>query len=364
MNSCTSIKGILKVTSLLSLVVMGSCITPFDPEITNENPKLSVEGTITDLPGPYVVKLSYSTSYTSGNEKSTNSIRDARVFISDSEGTEEELTFTNNAGTYVTAAEGIRGVAGRSYTLRVEFPDGRLYESLPERMPFTPEIDSIYAEYRDVAGTFVQGEFDVYLDTSDPVEEKNFYMWKWKHYRKLDYCQQFIRNFPSPPTWFARNCCGECFGIDSCTGCVNIGSDNFVNGKTIARVPLMSFEYDSRSPYYLQAEQHSLSESAYNFWKTASDLVNNAGGVFDKPPVTVKGNLVCLSDPDEQVLGYFGASSVKVKAVYFRRDNIPTFPFISTPQYTIDTSNGCVPCEESAVRTERKPSEWDNAPLY
>ncbi|MEQ8812271.1 MAG: DUF4249 domain-containing protein, partial [Imperialibacter sp.] len=85
--------------------------------------------------------------------------------------------------------------------------------------------------------------------------------------------------------------------------------------------------------------------------------------VFDKPPVTVNGNFFNVNDPDEQVLGYFGASSVKVKAVYFRRDNIPSFPYSSTPLYNIDT-RGCQECEESIYRTERKPSEWDDAPTY
>ncbi|MEQ8811973.1 MAG: DUF4249 family protein, partial [Imperialibacter sp.] len=93
------------------MTLLGSCITPFSPDLTNESPKLSVEGTVTDLAGPYVIKLSYSTSYTSGDKKSENTIRDAKVFISDSEGNEEELVYSGNAGTYVTAADGIQGVA-------------------------------------------------------------------------------------------------------------------------------------------------------------------------------------------------------------------------------------------------------------
>ncbi|WOK04766.1 DUF4249 domain-containing protein [Imperialibacter roseus] len=363
MKNLMTVQHMPKAFYISFLLFLASCITPFDPDLTQENPKLSVEGTVTDLAGPYAIKLSYSTSYTSGDKKNENTIRDAKVFISDSEGNEEELTYSGNAGTYVTAADGIQGVAGRYYTLRVELSNGKAYESYPELMPHAPEIDTLYAEYRDVTGEFVQGEFDVYLDATDPAEEENYYLWKWKHYKRLDYCLTYIQNFPSPPTWYARYCCDECFEIEACAGCVNIGSDALVNGGRISRVPLMSFEYDSREPYYLQAEQYSLTESAYKFWKTASDLINNAGGVFDKPPVTVKGNLFNVADPDEQVLGYFGASSVKVKAVYFRRDNIPSFPYSSTPLYNIDT-RGCQECEESIYRTGRKPSEWDNAPTY
>lgn len=125
----------------------------------------------------------------------------------------------------------------------------------------------------------------------------------------------------------------------------------------------MSFPYDSRLPYYLQVEQYSMNETAYEFWRRASELINNSGGVFDKPPVTVRGNMRNVADPDEQVLGYFGASAVSAKSVYFRRDQIPTFPYSSIPQYTV-SSQGCQQCEESVSRTNKRPAGWDNAPLY
>lgn len=344
------------------LFSLAACVTPFDPELTNDNPKLTVEGTITDKPGPYVIKLTYSAAYSNSEQIFGRYPEGAKVFIRDSGGFEEELTYTR-AGTYVTAEDGIRGEAGRSYTLRIELPNGKAYESASEYMPPSAEIDSVYAEYRDVEGTFVQGEFDVYLDTRDLGGVSNYYQWKWAHFKRLDYCQVFLRNFPSPPTWFAIYCCGECYEIETCAGCINIASDQLVDGRKIARVPIMTFPYDSREPYYLQVEQYSLNETAYEFWKRASELINNSGGVFDRPPVTVKGNVFNLADPDEQVLGYFGASSVSIKSVYFRRDHISTFPYTSIPQYNI-SPQGCQECEESAVRTGRKPGGWENAPLY
>ncbi len=349
-------------STAIALLPLQGCVNPFDPELTNDNPKLTVEGTITDKPGPYVVKLTYSAAYSNSEQIFGRYPNGAKVFISDSEGITEELTYTR-AGTFVTSTDGILGKVGKSYILRIELPNGKVYESVPELMPAAPPIDTLYAEYRDVQGQFLQGEFDVFLDTQDPEGTSNYYMWKWAHYNRLDYCQQYIRNFPSPPTWFARYCCTECFEIETCPGCLNIASDQLVDGRKLARVPIMTFPYDSRTSYYLQVEQYALSETAYEFWKRAGELINNSGGVFDRPPVTVRSNVFNVDDPDEQVLGYFGASAVSIKAVYFRRDNIPAFPFSSIPQYTIDPQ-GCQECEESNVRTGRKPSGWDNAPLY
>jgi len=354
----------IRSMSILAFFLLSYCVTPFDPQLDNDDPKLTVEGTITDKPGPYAIKLTYSAAY-SNSEQIFGRYPDlgTKVYISDSEGNEEQLTYTRS-GTYVTSANGIRGEAGRHYILRIELPNGKIYESVPEYMPESQEIDTLYSEYRDLEGQFLQGEFDVFLETEDPAGENNYYRWKWSHYNRLDYCMEYLLTFPSPPVWIGRYCCTECYKIETCAGCINIGSDRLVDGKKIARIPLMTFPYDSRLPYFVQAEQYSLNETAYEFWSTASDLINNSGGVFDKPPVTVKGNVFNITDPDEQVLGYFGASSVKVKAVFFRRDHIPSFPYSSIPQYSSDNSNRCEPCEESGVRTGKKPSEWHFAPTY
>ncbi|WOK04763.1 DUF4249 domain-containing protein [Imperialibacter roseus] len=351
---------------LLSLLLLVGCITPFDPELTDENPKLTVEGLITDQPGPYRVKLSYSTTYTSGNAKSDFTIYDAKVIIKDDAGNEEQLTYTAG-GAYETKADGIRGEVGRSYSVRIELANGKNYESKPDYLAAVPEIDTMYAEYRDISGEFLQGEFDVFVETKDPENEENYYLWRWNNYERLDYCRIWRIGAPDAGyITFGTYCCSRCFGITNCPGCVNVGSDKLLDGNTIARVPLLTFPYDDRLPYFVEAEQYALSRAAYEYWQKVAQLTTNSGGVFDRPPITIKGNLFNVNDPEERVHGFFGASGLKMKSVYFSRSGISDNPYRKlSSEIILDMRFGCLECQEVAgVRTGVTPAHWEDAPTY
>ncbi len=352
---------------IAGLVPLLSCITPFDPELTDEDAKLTVEGLITDQMGPYRVKLSYSTTYTSGNAKSDFTIYDAKVIIRDDAGNEEKLTYTQG-GTYVTSVDGIRGEVGKSYSVRIELANGKVYESTPDYLAAVPEIDTIYAEYRDISGEFLQGEFDVFLETEDPGAEENYYLWRWNNYERLDYCRIYTAGSgASKLVTYAVFCCGICFDVVNCPGCVNVAADKLLNGNRISRVQLLTFPYDDRKPYFVEAEQYALSKAAYDYWQKVDHLTTNSGGVFDKPPITIKGNLSNVTDRDERVLGYFGASGLKIKSVYFSRNGIQANPYrkLWYDDFVEDKRFGCLECEEVAgVRTGRKPTHWDDAPTY
>jgi len=356
---------ILTLSGMGVFIILSQCVTPYDPELTLDYPKLTVDGLVTDQPGPYSIKLTYSTSYTAGSEKSEVTVDDALVYIIDDAGNEEILAYTRG-GTYATSPSGLKGEVGRQYSLRVELANGKVYESAPERLNAVSKIDTIYSEYRRLETRFLRGQFDVFLETSDPGLEKNYYMWKWTHHARLDYCNTYAVTIFRNTYWYASYCCQECYLVEKCNGCVNIGTDELTDGRRITRVPLLTFPYDTRLPYFVIAEQYSLTEAAFEFWKSVRQLNSNSGGVFDKPPLTVKGNIYNVEDAEEQVLGFFGASAVQTKSVYFRRNSVADHPFPGPIQdYIIDTFYGCFRCDEIPnFRTFVKPQGWDDAPTY
>jgi hypothetical protein len=348
---------------VLCLLVLTTCITLFDPELTNEDPKLTVDGLITDQPGPYRVHLTYSTAYTVGNAKSDVTIFDATVYIKDDLGNEEQLTYTKG-GFYLSKVDGIRGEVGRSYSVRVELSNGKIYESIPEYMAPAPDIDTLYAIYRDVPEGFVQGEIDVFVETNDPVDEDNYYLWRWNNYNRIDFCVIWFE--PGSRIQYGNFCCNLCFDITTCKECINIERDRYTNGNRLVR-PLLTFPYNRRTPYFVEAQQFSITKAAYEYWQQVAQLTANTGGVFDKPPISIKGNLYNTENDNERVLGFFGASAIKTKSAYFSRSG-----FLDPPHnekffdnIVPDYRKGCIECEESpGLRTAITPAHWDDAPTY
>lgn len=339
----------------LLLLSLFSCITPYDPSIEFAIPKLVVEGQITDDPGPYQVRVTYSAAFNNDESIFGRYPENAEVFISDSEGNMEQLSY-QGAGKYLTNRNGMRGTAGRFYTLRIVLQEGQVYESLPELLSPVPPIDTLYKEYRRLDEGFLRGEFDILIDSTDPPGPNNYYKWEFTHYSKEAYCRyglvrkEFRDVYP---------CCQDCWHTDTCYGCINISNDHLINGNTITRRHITTIPYDTKEPYFLLVKQISLSENMYNFWKAAKQIIHNSGGVFDKPPITVRGNIFNKADSGEQVLGYFAASSVYSLPVFIRRDQVGETPFGTN--IPLRVSNICIDCEESPISTRSKPPGWDSA---
>lgn len=337
-----------------TLVLLTACISQYDPDIIEDKPKLVVDGLITDAEGPHRVVLSYSTPYNNSESSFGRYITDANVVIEDSEGNIIQLTHSK-AGIYETPNY-IKGDVGKTYKLNVKLTDGNSYESFPEELKPVPEIDRLYGEYEEFTTGFLRGEFTLYLDVLDPVATYDYYSWNWTHYEFIPYCQ-LIPDSRTGVT-YTIDCCETCWSIDRCNGCINQMSDKFINGNKIVRVPIAKIPYDSKDPYFLTITQQSLTENAYTFWKTVAQQINNSGGIFDKPPITIMGNIYSKTREDEQALGFFGASSIKSKSLFFDRRKVDKIPFGMNITYQ-KLNVSCRRCPESPYRTTSKPAGWD-----
>jgi hypothetical protein len=82
--------------------------------------------------------------------------------------------------------------------------------------------------------------------------------------------------------------------------------------------------------YSLLINQYALSEAAYTYWDQLR-MNNEQGGLYEKQPFAISGNLHNLTNPDHVVLGFFSASSVKSRRLFI--SNLPDF--------SVDYVNGC-----------------------
>ncbi|MBC8153408.1 MAG: DUF4249 domain-containing protein [Bacteroidetes bacterium] len=339
------------------LLLLSSCITEYQPERRSIPRSLVVEGVITDQPGPYTIKLTQTTEYTNASINLLAS--GATVTITDNLGTTETLTErTPGLGVYRTRANGIRGVAGRRYTLTIVTSDGKRYQSNAELLTAAPPIGKLYYEYRAepnaLTGQDSQG-WDVYVDTKDPETTGDYYRWEWTHYEPVSVCQVTDRPNAIP---FGLGCCTRCWDITRCYTCVNIKSDAAINGNTLSRQLITRVPFTSRSAYYIEVQQQRLSAGGYAFWQSVKSLTQNNGGLFDAAPSTVGGNMRCVSDPGSSVYGYFGASGISESFLYVdrtdARGSAPAPPPVEVSIF------GCAPCADDLYRTPNTPRWWRN----
>ncbi|QDK80565.1 DUF4249 domain-containing protein [Spirosoma sp. KCTC 42546] len=340
---------------LLVLALVISCVTEFQPGSVSIPTSLIVEGQITDQPGPYSVKLTKTADY---SYKSLNLLETgATVTISDNLGNQEVLKEQSPGGVYVTSANGIQGVAGRSYKLTIKTKAGKQYESDAEVLQAAPPILKLYYEYTVETGglNFAKNQgWNVYLDTKDPEVLGNYYKWDWQNYEFTAVCSQ--RELPNG-TLTGLGCCSNCWNITRCYNCISLSSDANINGQAISRQLIMRVPYKSTSKYYLEVQQQAISKGAYQFWKSVKGLVSNTGGLFDAAPSSVQGNLHCVNDPATLVYGYFGATGVSEQYINVDRSGGQGTPD-ADPIPIVPQPSACVVCENSLYRTPNKPRWW------
>ena len=68
--------------------------------------------------------------------------------------------------------------------------------------------------------------------------------------------------------------------------------------------------------YSVMISQYALSRAAFVFWEQLRINSDEQGGLYEKQPLPVEGNVHNLSNPDKKVVGFFGASSVAQKRVF------------------------------------------------
>lgn len=363
---------------LIVAMLAGSCVSEFIPETEESKVMLVVEGLITDQPGINTIKLSKTQSLTSKTRGEP--YRGCIVTITDNLGN-ISLLKEKSAGIYATDSAQFIGKVGRTYKLTVRTTNSATedftYESQPVKMIPVPPIDSIYYlknQFDDGSGKLREG-CQIWFDSHDPSDECRFYRW--------DYTETWMFQLPyvvlNNTCWISEN-----------SSNINIKNVSILSENRIIAYPLnyVTPESDRLSKKYsLLLNQYSLNEDEFNYWEKLKKVTEEVGSLYDVTPSFIPGNVTCLEDHSQTVLGYFSVSAKKTKRLFVENHfqglvnlytqcasdtvnditNVPDLnskvwiimsdQLVRPPIYILTRTKGCADC---TVRgTNIQPSWWN-----
>jgi len=297
-------KSIKYINVILVFLIISGCITQFIPETEENQELLVVEGLITDK--PEVCKIKLSTSMRLGKKAVVKPLKGCTVFIEDDLSGMYLLKESQTPGVYVTEPADFQGRVGHKYTLHINTNNSTSthysYQSLPMEMKAVPPIDSLYFERTLIAdkepGIPAKEGCQIYLDTHDPSAKCKYYRWDYNE------TWEFRLPFSVPvnnPCWISNDAV-----------VINIKNTNLMSEDIINRFPLhfISNETDRlKVKYSILVNQYSLNEDEFNYWNKLENVIENVGTLYDVIPASVIGNISCIEDPSEKVLGYFSVSA-------------------------------------------------------
>jgi hypothetical protein len=359
------------------LLMLDACVERIDVPVVSPDPLLVVDGLLTDDAGPHVVGL-YLSSKPNITLPAVVRVKGATVRISDNLGNVEPL-IENADGNYQTSAS-FQGVVGRSYQLLITTSDGKKYESDVQEMAPAGTIEDMYFEYEENAinpGDIAlpQDVIRVYLDGKGEAGAPNLYRWRWRGtYGVKTFPERKRRRVPETGAWIPDPlpCSGyilnqTTLGLTQVGPCVCCDcwvqefsstafiSKNSLNGLDfnelfLAQIPVEAFRFHEK--YYVEAEQLSLTDEVYDFWKLVEIQQKTSGDLFQPNVVQIRGNMHSVDNSDLPVFGIFSVSAVARRTFFLDRIND-----LPKPVDNIDTLD--VDCRLYFKNsTNQKPPFW------
>ncbi len=249
-------------------------------------------------------------------------------------------------GTVKYAIENLSLDPSQPYRLHIRTANGKEYLSEFTSVVITPPID-------DVGWTAGSGLVTINVSTHDPQTQPGYYQWQfeetWKYHSgfpsDLKYENEKILPRTQPEQFY------YCYRSDLSSQ-IAIANTEKLSSNVIYQFPIQQISYTSSNRllirYSILVKQYALTKDWYEWIRKVKKNTESTGSIFDAQPGETGGNIKCVSDPAEKVIGFIGCATETEKRLFIDRSEIP-----AGEVYT-----GYENCEEDSIKNN--PYDLDN----
>jgi hypothetical protein len=314
---------------ILFLIIAAGCKEKYLPPVQSPNTGyLVVEGFINSGQEPTSITLTRTTKL----YDSVNIIYEHNAVVN-IEGENQESFPLSETGNGVYLSSSLNLNKNEKYRLKIKTQDGKEYASDFASVKSTPDIDSLSWKREN-------GGVKIYVNTHDPQNNTRYYHWKYEetwefhstYYSSLYY---FFDQNGLPIGVAFRNAnqsvdttLHKCWNTVNSTN-INLGSSEKLS-EDVIYLPLVYIEPASVKLsvlYSINVRQYALSHDAYLFFQRIKKNTENVGSIFDAQPSELQGNIHCITNPSEVVIGYIDISEEKQKRIFISNDELPRWNY-------------------------------------
>jgi Domain of unknown function (DUF4249) len=302
----------------LFAVTLSHCKVPYDPTLkATDTNALIVEGYI-DGAAPISFKLSRSRILSVGDTAAKHYQLNARVTVEDDH--QDVFPLVDSGGGVYKSAGILNLNPSYRYRIHIFTADGREYAS--DMVPFkqSPVIDSIDWKLKDDG-------VQTFVNTHDGSNATVYYRWEYSetweihssYYSELEYIA--ASNTVAPRTEQVYDCWQSDYSTSVYLGSsASLGSD-VINEMPLAYIP----PHDDKLQvlYSILVKQYALDVNGYNYWVAIRNNTERVGSIFDPQPNETTGNIHCVTNPSESVVGYVNAGNSTQKRAFISNSSLP-----------------------------------------
>jgi hypothetical protein len=353
------LKKLIKYCIFFGVILWGaSCKKQFNPTLVdNFTNYLAVEGTITSGDST-IITLTRTTGLKDTTRKKAE--LKAAVYIED----DQKVIFPlveKGKGNYALGVTSFN--PDRKYRLNIKTSTGSTYQSDFVPLKVTPPIDSVYFKQPNSESILF------YVDTHDATNKTRYYRWEYKETWAYTAYYGGIRNSLAylryenvngnivdkhPKGLFVGTCYGTAPSNEILIGSSSKIVNDVITGQQIGRLTSNSRKISKL--YNMRLYQYAITEEAFNYYQNLKKNTEGLGSIFDPQPSFTIGNIRCISNPAERVLGFVSASTVTAKIFSLAYAQLP---LTVEPMNPGDCKIGAVICFNNFTKYVGPPDSVD-----
>ena len=308
----------VRIAFLLLVFAFLSCRKPYlPPQTSTPNSYLVVEGVIQSGSDSTFIKISKTVKLT--DTTANNPVTGATVTVEGEKSGTYTLHDDNGNGQYVSA--GLHLSSTQKYRLRINAGSSSYLSDYVEVKP-TPAIDSV--------GYNVQnGNVNLYVNTHDPSNSTRYYRWEyeetWQFHSK--YASAFVLDIAAGGVVPRRadQMIYTCFAHSSSSHIVLNSSEKLAKDEIyqspLIQIPLTSEKVEME--YSILVKQYAVTKEAFTFYQNIQRTSEQLGDIFSSQPTEISGNIHCITNPAEPVVGYVTVGTVQSKRIFVYHEDLP-----------------------------------------
>jgi hypothetical protein len=317
------------------LMVSLGCRKPYvAPVAAQASNFLVVEGVIDPGQDSTIIRLSRTVPLSSKGGASPES--NATVTIESDANASYVMTNKGN-GYYVLP--GLNASLTGKYRLSIVTADKKTYQSDYAAAKNSPPIDSVYFLIKSDG-------LHINADSHDPSHNTIYYRWSFEETYEFHtpfFSEYIVTHVPKDTvvirtaSQFVHTCWRGDISTNITLGSSAKLSQDIISGNEVNFVPSTSEKLSVR--YSILVKQYALTKEAYSYWQQLKKNTEQLGSIFDPQPSEIPGNIHCMSNPAEPVIGFISVGSVAKARVFISNNRLPAW-VAQTPygQCKVDTA--------------------------
>ena len=244
----------------------------------------------------------------------------AKVYVEGSDNSFFRLTEVGN-GRYGAPLTGLGG--NTTYRLHIYTNDNKQYASDYVPLVQNPPIDSInWVRYDNDAHQGV----GIYANTHDPQNNTHYYRWSyeecWEFHSAFESHYNFVSGQGVVPLLDVTDY--YCWKYNNSSN-ILLGTSTQLSQDVIYEAPVNFIPLNSQQimmRYSILVTQYALTKEAFAWWQIMQKNTEQIGSIFGVQPSANPGNIHCLSDTSEQVIGYVGGGNTRSQRIFITNDQV------------------------------------------